>query len=586
MTLAAQIIEQANALGPWHHRVRLRDGIFTQSETVQDESGAVVSVYDPDRSFEQGIRPVYPDGLGGRSFLDCACNAGGHSFAARDHGAGEIHGFDIREHWIRQARFIAETREGDMSNMRFDVASFDDLAASDGTYDITWFSGIFHHLPDPVAALRLVADRTRETLFLNTACVRFDPTMPEKPELVFRPQGTRQLLSGVSGVSWLPSGPQVLRRILNWMGFVDIRTYYWVQDEPEKLTGPPEGYTGRIALAAARSEGALGRMVDLKTPTSGIGPARPKAPAPKPEPAEETRPLRWEDDLSVHALDTAPFERVPPVAEWADDAFEMIRGGKAPSEIAQLPLIEMARRDTAPLPVRTDREGYSQDNHEHYWLSGLRDYHLTSQVVARHGGTVDRIMEIGCASGRVLRHFAFQSEATEIWGSDINHRHIRFLNTHMPAHVRAVAVPALPHYPVEDNHFDLVTAYSVFTHVDTFETAFLAELRRMLRPGGIAYLTVSDESHRDMLQQGTTETSRRLAERIAGTFPDGAELLKGPLTEEKRYLRHRQTGPYRGIVFTPQEQITTVWSRFFQIEEIIPSGHSDQTVVVARKPRS
>ena len=47
----------------------------------------------------------------GRRVLDCACNCGYFLFWSRELGAGEGLGFDAREHWIRQARFLAAHRE-------------------------------------------------------------------------------------------------------------------------------------------------------------------------------------------------------------------------------------------------------------------------------------------------------------------------------------------------------------------------------------------------------------------------------------------------------------------------------------------
>ena len=52
---------------------------------------------------------------------------------------------------------------------------------------------------------------------------------------------------------------------------------------------------------------------------------------------------------------------------------------------------------------------------------------------------------------------------------------------------------ALPHLPIEDGSTALVYGFSVFTHIDEFETAWLAEIRRILRPGGVAYLTINSD---------------------------------------------------------------------------------------------
>ncbi|RFP91125.1 class I SAM-dependent methyltransferase [Rhodobacteraceae bacterium 63075] len=506
----AELQKEIQELGPWHHRLELREGIYTQSSHPQDKTGMTVSIVDPVSAFDLATSRVFPNGLQGRSFLDCACNCGGYSFTAKDHGAGKVYGFDAREHWIAQARFVAEHRAADSSDIRFEVQTLDALHKTDQTFDITWFSGIFYHLPDPVASLKLAADRTREVLFLNTACVPVEDGETETPGLVFRSEGTEQLMSGVDGISWLPSGPKVLRNILHWMGFEEVKTYYWVQNADSDGQGDCTR-TGRIAMAAAREPQTLADMQDLKQPRE-LGHQSPRPGSsrksvlsttranPQATAASPARPLRWEDDLSSNARDTAPFELVSPVSDWDEKDFVSLHANRGPEEIRELPVMEMAKHDTAPLPVKSDREGYCGDNHEWYWLSGLRDYHLTQQIFERHGAKVNRLLDIGCASGRVLRHYAFQSDIRELWGSDINHRHIRFMNTHMPSHVRTVAMPCLPHLPTEDNYFDAITAFSVFTHIDVFETAFLADIRRTLKPGGLAYLTISDESHWNALR--------------------------------------------------------------------------------------
>lgn len=153
----------------------------------------------------------------------------------------------------------------------------------------------------------------------------------------------------------------------------------------------------------------------------------------------------------------------------------------------------------------------------------------------------------------------------------------------MPPNVRPVTVPCLPNYPVEDNYFDLVTAFSVFTHIDVFETAFVAEIRRILKPGGLACLTVLDNSTWTSLREPATDSARSLAKRITTHSPEFQQSVRGDLTHANRYYSHTEVGPYRGVIFTPQEQLASIWGRFFKIEEIIPFGHAQQTILVLRK---
>jgi ubiquinone/menaquinone biosynthesis C-methylase UbiE len=50
----------------------------------------------------------------------------------------------------------------------------------------------------------------------------------------------------------------------------------------------------------------------------------------------------------------------------------------------------------------------------------------------------------------------------------------------------------LPHLPFEDRYFDVVYAGSVFTHIDDLATTWFLELRRVLRAGGMLYVTIHD----------------------------------------------------------------------------------------------
>jgi len=93
--------------------------------------------------------------------LDCACNAGGHLLEAKRQGAGRCFGFDVREHWIEQARFLARHRAAPRDGMRFEVQDLYELPRLGlDRFDVTLFNGIFYHVPEPLAALRVAADLT------------------------------------------------------------------------------------------------------------------------------------------------------------------------------------------------------------------------------------------------------------------------------------------------------------------------------------------------------------------------------------------------------------------------------------------
>ena len=177
--------------------------------------------------------------------LDCACNCGAYLFWARELGAGRCFGFDVREHWIRQARFLREHRAG-ADGIDFDVMDLYDLPQRGlEPFDFTLFNGIFYHLPEPVGGLRVAADLTRELLMVDTAT----RSGREDGALVAGFESRDELMSGVHGLMWRPTGPLALERILTFLGFEDTHLLKW-----RKEISP--GW-GRLTMLAARSPGLL-----------------------------------------------------------------------------------------------------------------------------------------------------------------------------------------------------------------------------------------------------------------------------------------------------------------------------------------
>jgi SAM-dependent methyltransferase len=171
-------------------------------------------------------------------------------------------------------------------------------------------------------------------------------------------------------------------------------------------------------------------------------------------------------------------------------------GSEAEAKIKSISPKELHARilaDTAPLPVDRDREVYYGDFHLNYWLMGLGDFMLIQEIANKSGVPLKsgaRFFDFGCASGRVLRQFIFQAEEVNAYGCDIERNNIRWIKKHLPPKAIVFQNTILPSLPIPDNFMDFIYAGSVFTHISDFEDAWLLELRRILRPNGVAFLTV------------------------------------------------------------------------------------------------
>jgi len=246
--------EEIARLAPWHLEVELAHGLstglFREAEINAEQMKHPVSFIDPKANWLTQMSKIFPDGLAERTVLDCACNCGGYSFWALEAGGGGGLAFDVRERWIEQARFLQDNRTQPSASVRFEVCSLYDLPSlTEEEFDIAIFQGILYHLADPIGGLRIVADRTRELLIVNTAA-RND--LPDGM-LAISNESVEEPMSGVDGVAWFPTGPNVIARMLASMGFPESRCMFWRRDLP----AAPAGYQatsslGRLEVLAAR----------------------------------------------------------------------------------------------------------------------------------------------------------------------------------------------------------------------------------------------------------------------------------------------------------------------------------------------
>jgi len=141
-----------------------------------------------------------------------------------------------------------------------------------------------------------------------------------------------------------------------------------------------------------------------------------------------------------------------------------------------------------PLPREMQQHTYSimyEVEGSHWWFAGRRRIieSFLKPICQATGLTRPRILDIGCGTGANLEMLS-QFGAAE--GVDVSIDALEFCRQRGLQNVRQGEAE---HLPYEDGSFDLVTALDVVEHLDD-DVLGLKEMRRVLRPGGVALMFV------------------------------------------------------------------------------------------------
>jgi SAM-dependent methyltransferase len=138
-----------------------------------------------------------------------------------------------------------------------------------------------------------------------------------------------------------------------------------------------------------------------------------------------------------------------------------------------------------------------------------------------------RALDFGCGAGRTLAEFLDEAEGAEIWGCDIDDESIRWIQANLCPPLRAASCGPEPPLPFEDSSFDLIWAISVFTHLTDSWSAWLLEMHRILRPGGLLIATFMGKDVSDWLAGEDWDENRNgmnVLHHLAG-WEDGGPLV-------------------------------------------------------------
>jgi len=208
------------------------------------------------------------------------------------------------------------------------------------------------------------------------------------------------------------------------------------------------------------------------------------------------------------------------------------------------------------------------------------EYHRTGRKVAdqiaaileSHGrplSTHRRILDFGCGPGRVTDCIHDMHPDAELTGCDIDAETIAWAQEALGDIASFHANGAEPPLPFEDESFDLVYGISVFTHLPAdLQWAWLSELRRVVKPGGLVLTTKLNPAAYDL-----PEEIKRLGEDPGFAYWGDADATAG-------------LPSFYRLAYHSHDYVRREWGRYFEVLHI---GSHDlnrtQDAVLLRRPR-
>lgn len=251
-------------------------------------------------------------------------------------------------------------------------------------------------------------------------------------------------------------------------------------------------------------------------------------------------------------------------------------------------------RFAAPDPHLRERVFGGQKSAEEYTRSGLVDWWRVDGALRlggfdpASGGT---LLEFGAGCGRIIQYFALYAADCRIVGCDVDPEAMRWCAEHLDFaafHTVGAAPPTL----FADASFDAVYAYSVFSHLpEPLHLAWLAELRRITRPGGVVVLTVHGRRVVEEIVSERVLVGSRTAARLRPLVPTLASAGFAFVPYENLTLTHGENTSFfqswdldlYGDAFILESYVRRHWAEFFEVVAHLEAPEEWQDYVVLRR---
>jgi SAM-dependent methyltransferase len=197
------------------------------------------------------------------------------------------------------------------------------------------------------------------------------------------------------------------------------------------------------------------------------------------------------------------------------------------------------------------------------------------------GLAASRVMDFGSGWGRITRVLLTDVAPDRLFAADVDPEMTALVNVSLPG-VNALTVSPAPPMVLAAGSMDVVVAFSVFSHLSgEAHEAWARELHRVLRPGGLAAVTVLGEDFIDLVEGSAAAVARGETDgftaSIAGVFADPVAARAGFRADRVQFGATGgggvRTSDYYGWAAVSRRSVERIWGDAgFELVDWRPSG--------------
>jgi len=209
-----------------------------------------------------------------------------------------------------------------------------------------------------------------------------------------------------------------------------------------------------------------------------------------------------------------------------------------------------------------------QMNYHKYYTESIAFAKLMSTYFAKHIELKDlNILDWGCGPGRVIRHMPKMiGHNCKFYGTDYNANSIAWCKENL-SDIEFNHNSLEANLPYQDDFFHVIYGHSIITHLsEEMHYAWFAELYRVLKPGGILYLTAQGDNYKSKLSNSELKQ-----------YNAGQLVVRGKVKEGHRTYS----------AFQPKSFMQTLFSKVSILEHVEfkpnPGAGIPQDIWIVRK---